>query len=90
VIVSEFGVPSAIGLAHYGTLGRNQGGHSEAEAMRMDADMLGLIQDVGLAAGSCSAGPTSGSSSRGTRSPPAPADAGNCGTTRSPTSSTSA
>jgi hypothetical protein len=51
VIVSEFGVPSAIGLAHYGTLGRNQGGHSEDEAMRMDADMLALIQDVGLAGG---------------------------------------
>jgi hypothetical protein len=51
VVVSEFGVPSAIGLAHYGTLGRHQGGHSEAEAMRMDADMLGLIQDLGLAGG---------------------------------------
>jgi len=51
VMVSEFGVPSSIGLAHYGTLGRHQGGHSEAEAMRMDADMLALIQDVGLAGG---------------------------------------
>jgi hypothetical protein len=51
VLISEFGVPSAIGLAHYGTLGRHQGRHSEAEAMRMDAEMLQLIQDLGLAGG---------------------------------------
>jgi hypothetical protein len=50
-LVSEFGVPSSIGLAHYGPLGRDQGGHSEAEAMRVDAELLTLIQDVGMAGG---------------------------------------
>jgi hypothetical protein len=50
-LVTEFGVPSAIGSAHNGPLGRSQGGHSEAEAMRIDAELLRLIQDQGLSAG---------------------------------------
>ena len=51
LMVTEFGVPSSIGSAHEGTLGRDQGGHSEAEAMSMDAAMLRDIKDIGLAGG---------------------------------------
>ncbi|MEV6634067.1 hypothetical protein AB0M54_25280 [Actinoplanes sp. NPDC051470] len=51
VLVTEFGVPSAIGSAHHSPLGRGQGDHSEREAMRIDAELLRLIRDVGLAGG---------------------------------------
>ncbi|WP_081680794.1 glycosyltransferase family 2 protein [Cellulomonas sp. URHD0024] len=51
VVISEFGVPSSIGTAHYGPLGRGQGDHDEQEAMTMDADMLRLIRQQGLAGG---------------------------------------
>ncbi len=51
VMVTEFGVPSSIGSAHDGTLGRDQGGHTEQEAMRIDADLLRLIHRQGLAGG---------------------------------------
>ena len=50
-LVTEFGVPSSIGSAHHGPLGRSQGGHSEQEAMRIDADLLRLIRDEGLSGG---------------------------------------
>jgi hypothetical protein len=49
MIISEFGVPSSIGLAHYGPLGRDQGDHSEPDAMRIDAELLTLIRDMGAA-----------------------------------------
>ncbi|GIJ48941.1 hypothetical protein Val02_58270 [Virgisporangium aliadipatigenens] len=48
-MITEFGVPSSIGSAHVGPLGRDQGGHSEREAMAMDAELMDLIQDLGLA-----------------------------------------
>ncbi|GLY96205.1 hypothetical protein [Actinoplanes sp. NBRC 103695] len=51
VLVTEFGVPSSIGSAHNSPLGRSQGDHSEQEAMRIDADLLRLIHDVGLGGG---------------------------------------
>ena len=51
VMITEFGVPSSIGLAHQGPLGRDQGGHSEQEAMRIDADLLRTIHDQGCAGG---------------------------------------
>lgn len=51
VLVSEFGVPSSIGSAHLGSRGRDQGDHSEQEAMAMDAALLRVISDVGLAGG---------------------------------------
>jgi hypothetical protein len=51
LMVTEFGVPTGIGIAHEGPLGRSQGGHSEAEAGRMDADMLRDIRSEGLAGG---------------------------------------
>lgn len=39
VMITEYGVPSSIGLAHLGTLGRDQGGHDETEQGRIDADL---------------------------------------------------
>ncbi len=50
-LITEFGVPSSIGSAHNGPLGRTQGDHSETDAMRIDADLLRLIKDQGLSAG---------------------------------------
>lgn len=47
-MVTEFGVPSSIGSAHFGTAGRDQGAHSEADAMSMDASMLRSIKAAGL------------------------------------------
>jgi hypothetical protein len=49
VMITEFGVPSSIGSAHNGPLGRDQGGHSETEAMRIDAELMRLIHDQGMA-----------------------------------------
>ena len=51
VMVTEFGVPSGIGIAHTGPDGRDQGGHTEAEAGRMDAAMLRDIKREGYAGG---------------------------------------
>lgn len=48
-MVTEFGVPASLGSAHFGTNGRDQGAHPEAEAMAMDAQMLLGIRDAGLA-----------------------------------------
>lgn len=47
-MVTEFGVPASLGSAHYGTNGRDQGDHTEAEAMAMDAQMLRGIKSAGL------------------------------------------
>lgn len=49
VMVTEFGVPSSLGSAHAGPLGRDQGGHTEQEAMRIDADLLRVIKRQRLA-----------------------------------------
>jgi hypothetical protein len=51
VMISEFGVPTSLGVAHRGPLGRDQGDHSEQEAGRMDARMLRDIQQEGMAGG---------------------------------------
>jgi hypothetical protein len=51
VAITEFGVPSSLGIAHNGPVGRTQGNHSEQEAMRIDADMLRDIHDEGFASG---------------------------------------
>ncbi|MGW4942909.1 hypothetical protein ACWEOZ_15140 [Actinoplanes sp. NPDC004185] len=50
-LITEFGVPSALGSAHNGPLGRSQGDHSEREALRIDAELLRLIRDEGLGGG---------------------------------------
>ncbi len=49
VMVTEFGVPSSMGLAHSGPLGRDQGNHSEQDQMAIDADLLRIIHDTGFA-----------------------------------------
>ncbi|MDX6646117.1 MAG: hypothetical protein QOK40_1844 [Miltoncostaeaceae bacterium] len=51
VMITEFGVPSSLGLAHRGPLGRDQGAHSEREAAAIDADLLRDIRDEGFAGG---------------------------------------
>ena len=48
VMVTEFGVPSSIGLAHTGPLGRDQGNHSEQEQMAIDAQLLRMIHHLGF------------------------------------------
>jgi len=51
LMITEFGVPSGLGVAHLGPLGRDQGDHSEQEAMTMNAEMLRIIHDLELAGG---------------------------------------
>lgn len=51
VMITEFGVPTGIGVAHRGPLGRDQGDHTELEAGAMDADMLRAIRRDGYAGG---------------------------------------
>jgi hypothetical protein len=51
VMVIEFGVPTGIGAAHRGPLGRDQGDHSEQEAGAINADLLGAIEREDYAGG---------------------------------------
>ena len=51
VMVTEFGVPSSLGTAHAGPLGRGQGDHSEREAMTINAELLRVIRGTGMAGG---------------------------------------
>jgi hypothetical protein len=51
VMITEFGVPSSIGTAHMGPLGRSQGDHSEQQAMAIDAELLRIIHTQGCAGG---------------------------------------
>lgn len=51
LLVTETGVPSSLGSAHEGPRGRDQGGHSETDQMKIDADLLHLLEDNGAAAG---------------------------------------
>lgn len=51
VVITEFGVPSSMGTAHNGPLGRSQGDHSEQQAMAIDADLLRMIHDQGFGGG---------------------------------------
>ncbi|WP_114423683.1 hypothetical protein [Nocardioides houyundeii] len=48
LLVTEYGVPASLGSAHIGTNGRDQGGHSEPEAMEMNAEMMRMMEDLGL------------------------------------------
>ena len=90
-LVTEFGVPSSIGSAHAGPLGRDQGDHSEREAMATDASLLREIKDLGLGAGFVFEWTDEWFKRPGTPSlASSPASARRCGTTRGPTSSGSA
>lgn len=51
IMVTEFGQPTAIGIAHTGPLERNQGGHSEATASATNADLMAAIKQEGYAGG---------------------------------------
>jgi hypothetical protein len=51
VVISEFGVSSCLGVARTAPLGRDQGGHSEAEALRIDADLFRVLHEQDVAGG---------------------------------------
>jgi hypothetical protein len=48
LMITEFGVPSSLGNAHLGPLGRDQGDHTEGEQMKIDGELLRLIHDLDL------------------------------------------
>ncbi len=48
IMVTEFGVPSSLGVAHSGPLGRDQGAHSETEAAQINADLMRDIKSEGF------------------------------------------
>jgi hypothetical protein len=43
VIITEYGVPSSLGIGHITILGRDQGGHNEVEQGNINADLLHQI-----------------------------------------------
>ncbi|MFD0676007.1 MULTISPECIES: hypothetical protein [unclassified Paenibacillus] len=47
VMITEYGVPASLGVAHLGMLGRNQGGHNEKQQGEIDADLLQEIHGAG-------------------------------------------
>ena len=49
VMITELGVPSSIGSAHDGPLDRDQGAHREQDAMAINARMLQIVREQGLA-----------------------------------------
>jgi hypothetical protein len=65
VMITEFGQPSSIGIAHRGPNGRYQGGHSEQQAGINNADLMRIIADEGFAGGMVFEGWMNGLSSPG-------------------------
>ena len=51
VVVLETGVPSSLGSAHHGPLGRDQGGHDERTQLGIDGEILELLDELGIAGG---------------------------------------
>jgi hypothetical protein len=51
VMITEFGQPSSIGIAHRGPNDRYQGGHSEQQAGINNADLMRIIHEEGFAGG---------------------------------------
>lgn len=51
VVVLETGVPSSLGSAHHGPLGRDQGGHDERTQLAIDGEILELLHELGIAGG---------------------------------------
>jgi hypothetical protein len=51
VMITEFGVPSSLGSAHSGVLGWSQGDHSERQSMVIDARLLRMMRQLGMAGG---------------------------------------
>lgn len=48
LVISEFGVPASLGSAHIGTNGRDQGNHSEQDAMGIDASLMRMMAEKGI------------------------------------------
>ena len=51
LMITEFGVPSSLGIAHWGPAGRNQGDLSEIDQAKLDAQMFEDQRREGLAGG---------------------------------------
>jgi len=51
LVISEYGIPSSIGVTHLHPLGWNQGGHSEAEQQQLLLRMTQNIEQAGAAGG---------------------------------------
>ncbi|WP_126427004.1 hypothetical protein [Brevibacillus marinus] len=49
IMVTEFGVPASLGVAHIGNLGRDQGGHSEQQQGEINAELFREIYAEGYA-----------------------------------------
>ncbi|CAI6066043.1 hypothetical protein PAECIP112173_01984 [Paenibacillus sp. JJ-100] len=49
VMITEYGVPSSLGISHLGMGGRNQGGHNEVQQGDIDASLTQDIYDEGYA-----------------------------------------
>lgn len=49
VMITEYGVPSSLGVSHFGAGGRDQGGHNEREQGEIDASLTRDIYDEGYA-----------------------------------------
>lgn len=43
IMVTEYGVPSSLGIGHLSNLGRDQGGHTEEEQGRINVDLMKTI-----------------------------------------------
>ncbi|GAB47002.1 hypothetical protein [Mobilicoccus pelagius] len=51
LLVTETGVPASLGRSHTGAQDRHEGFLTEQQAMKVDADLLVLARDLGLAGG---------------------------------------
>jgi hypothetical protein len=51
VMITEFGVPSSLGIGHLANKDRNQGGHNETEQGQINASLLQDIASAGMAGG---------------------------------------
>ena len=51
IMITEFGQPTSIGLAHRGPDGRDQGGHHERQSAANNISMMKAIHDGGFAGG---------------------------------------
>ena len=51
LVVSEYGVPSALGISHLHPLGWHQGGHNESEQAAIVARLAQSVKDAGAAGG---------------------------------------
>ncbi|TBL72498.1 hypothetical protein EYB31_29100 [Paenibacillus thalictri] len=51
VMITEFGVPSSLGIGHLANKDRNQGGHNETEQGQINASLLQDIAGAGMAGG---------------------------------------